>query len=115
MLKREDILSMVPGRELDALVAEKVMGWKYKRMTGYKEDAFESSDLKLVFVSDWTPSSYIHLAWKVFEKGDFDKEKSSIVHGSMGQWTCHFDDVSSNACSTAPLAICRAALLAVME
>jgi hypothetical protein len=100
MLKREDILSMVPGRELDALVAEKVIGRR----------------------SSWTPyfpSIDIADGWEVIEK--MKKRNWRIaLNFEDDKWTALFYwDPNKQACEavagTAPEAICKAALLAVME
>src|SRR5512139_113235 len=89
-MKREEILNMPAGREMDALIAEKVMGWhkgKYHFYDGtsinevvsdwldseghYKcgigtEDGFEDNeDFHLL---RWHPSESILWAWEVVEK-----------------------------------------------
>jgi hypothetical protein len=56
---------MKPGRELDALVAEKVMGMSHKEMWGindYREDGSP------VYMPDFPSySEDIHAAWEVVE------------------------------------------------
>lgn len=96
------------GPELDALIAEKVM--------------------------EWTPQSYflgppfstnIAAAWTVVEKlwaagKDFDLENFNQPGGGQG-WRARFMRTTKNQdtviafASTAPLAICRAALKAVIN
>lgn len=123
------ISAMKPGRELDALVAEKVMGWEIwngqwsdkqtKELTGYDVGRFS-----------FNPSSNISAAWEVVEKVaviPFSISKIYTRYGGHG-WSVNwclegYDcDNCDNDChkeceinaKTAPEAICKAALLAVM-
>lgn len=101
-MTREQIMAMPAGPELDALVAEKVMGLK-PACRPY--------------------STSIEAAWEVV--GELmDAKRLFIMHGGFGDdfEVCFNPDIEDSApddlwvkCSTAPLAICRAALLSVME
>ncbi len=98
-----DIREMKAGRELDALVAEKVMG-QYFRNEWYK------------LYNDTIPcySTDISAAWKVVEK--IKKEFVGISDPlNCNIWECSFTFKTSALGETAPLAICRAALLAMEE
>lgn len=108
MLTREDILKMEPGRELDALVAKHVM--------------FPRHTHPLSEVKGWCQkySADISAAWEVVEKiSKKDNVKFSIDfdYSVNGKWNAGFNynsgSYAGNAAVTAPLAICRAALLAV--
>jgi hypothetical protein len=103
-MTREDILAMPAGRELDALVAEKVMGYKY------------TSDFDRLF----KPSTDISAAWEVVEKFNTYRMQKlrdndhRLVDGKVHQ--CFLGKNGNCAYGhTAPEAICKAALLAVLE
>ena len=118
---------MNPGRELDALVAEKVMGWWW----GDDESPagagwYEHDDPKRA--RDWSPSQNIADAWEVVEKlvaDGFSPDLLHMPHQPESSWTCHIDNslgdtktyigIPVAACSgkTVPHAICLAALKAV--
>lgn len=149
-MNRDDILKMEAGREIDALVAEKVMGWKpwleqrgeYTYIIWQKpndrEPWFRSRDWKSlqknyepfegkydphkhIEILNFKPSTDISAAWELI------KEMSA-----KGYW-CYMGTLSSESYAVftkeslvplekgrasvydLPLAICRAALLAVME
>lgn len=92
--------TMPAGPELDRLVAERVMGWG--PCTG-------------VDLEQWHPSTDIAHAWEVVERvrGGIG---FSIQRCEMLGWLCWFRSASDNVAraDTAPLAICRAALLALI-
>ncbi|TGE35902.1 hypothetical protein E4K67_22560 [Desulfosporosinus fructosivorans] len=50
-MTRDEILAMVPGRELDALVAEKVFGWT-GRKTVYRWDDRKKHERPLIIFTD---------------------------------------------------------------
>lgn len=108
---RDKILSMAAGRELDALVAEKVMGVP---VTANKKR------FKYTHIAPF--STNISAAWEVVEKIDPDNRIliSDVIGGGF---TCYIkwyrggiDTMLVTATSpTAPEAICKAALLAVLD
>jgi hypothetical protein len=106
-MTRDEILAMQPGFSLDELVAINVMG-KENNKTVWGQKPFE-------------PSRNISAAWEVQEKL---QEHGGMVLGSYGsksgaRWFAVQTTVGSKeinvTCHTAPEAICKAALLAVME
>lgn len=127
---------MKAGRELDALVAEKVMGfkehpipWLNKEQTVLAPDCVEVSPhtarigcSTLLFVPHYSTS--IADAWQVWEKMKTLKHNIKVELASSGeypeetevgvQW---FDDIEGYGpfycLGTAPLAICKAALKVV--
>ena len=126
-MTRNEILNMPAGREMDALVAEKVMGWSrgtyHSDGVDYLRDPEGTSHLNVPQYS-----TDIAAAWQVVEK---IRTKYPVIRISTGDlmgkyWQCHMADAwrevsheddsdwFANA-PTAPLAICRAALLAVMD
>lgn len=119
---------MIAGRELDALVAEKVMGWTkatlHDEVSG-PEQYWCSGKVAHVLVDSWTPSAFIHYAWKVVEKLAKDGKHLALqapgstdmneCYRTFPKWTADFEfrlDSEAEA-DTAPLAICLAALKAV--
>ena len=117
-----DIDTMPAGREMDALVAEKVMGWEFApeltKATGsdcWMEWNEDKSDYRVR--GCWIPSASIAAAWEVVEKlkhlgftlGFLSNEDErlqwdvSFGPNGMSEKNCVYED-------TAPLAICRAAL-----
>lgn len=112
-MTRDEILKMPAGREIDALVAteifgvevefEKIAGEPYAKGKGYSIPQYSYR------ISD---------AWDVVEKLAGEAEEIDVAH-SMDGWTCllwFFRERSRihALADTAPLAICRAALLAVL-
>jgi hypothetical protein len=106
---------MEAGRKLDALVAEKVMGWKDKVLTTEDEGIAIIESFDNIF--KFSPSTNIADAWKVVEK---IQEKFWIKLVGYGEgFICTLTGKGDNTLktavdeTTAPLAICLAALEAV--
>lgn len=120
-MTRDEILALKPGRELDALVAEKVMGWTYGHPCPEGMDCLHWVDEKGE-VRDYKPPQYstdISAAWEVFEKNGYYGNVSYMgVEYVCTLWSKWDDeglgvDVTATG-NTAPEAICKAALLAVI-
>lgn len=122
-MNRDEILAMEPGRELDALVARKVMGWMQSWSPSGKCEAwFERQDdgsMRGKHDIGWNPSKSISAAWEVVEKITKKAEEEGggpiveLTHD--GDWHAKIGKLRAMA-RTAPEAICKAALqLAVME
>ena len=133
---------MKPGRELDALIAEKIMGWEFHNAYAGERYLFPPHLIEFVqssismksglmeFVPPAPPyySTDIKDAWKVIEEMESRKfilRLQSPAYMSY-RWTALFqnkcisdDDFIDRANSfhfnTAPLAICNAALMALGE
>lgn len=109
-LTREQVLSMDAGRELDALVAEKVMG--LTNLHWMSGQLHYGAEHEMNLLPDY--STDISAAWEVVEKmGDCLHLKE---HGAEGEWEalfCGFSESKAHG-ETAQLAISRSALLAVM-
>lgn len=113
-MTKEEILAMRPGRELDDLTAKKVMGLK---LCGDTTQTF------VLRINTYFPvrcySSIISAAWEVVER----------LEGMNAKWVCSNKDdgyefwiggdsdhlVAVVKCKTLPEAICKAALIAVLE
>ena len=127
-----NIDEMEAGRELDALVAEKVMGFYWRDVNEHQralcppgiDDFFEilwGEDLDK-YVPDY--STDITAAWLVVEKHPHyfilsrtNDWRGPGMLGDPKKWVCRFyaPERFKVVADTAPLAICRAALKAVQE
>ena len=126
---------MKAGRELDALIAEKVMGFCLHTLGGTHDLTHAESecrrcekmipDEEFFKHKDWSPSTRIADAWLVVEKLEkhddvvlFSITRKSEITDEL-QWFAKFRKVLGNQhdyivrAATAPLAICLAALKAV--
>lgn len=114
------------NREIDKLIAEKVMGWRVFKTTEEWQKAGSPTGQKIT-VLDQTPkfeiphySTDIAAAWQVVEKMHSDgnhvqvwrNKNNNFWRASMrfehGKWGKYFTQAN-----TAPLAICLAALKAI--
>ena len=130
-MTRDEVLAMKPGRELDALVAEKVMGWRKKTLPGggggFTAWVDENEKvMKLISNSTMSetcyrcdyfrPSTDIAAVWEVEEEIDKRNlrvaycQALQIVIRSQKDYVTTFDYVHAS-----PADRCKAALLAVME
>jgi hypothetical protein len=135
-MSRDEILSMEAGREIDALIIDRFIepeppkdnlkslreksddDWIYSEFYTYSRGGLWKVDIGLdvdKIFPDWEPaiepSSDMTAAWQVVEKLDmpFYLERKDDWFAMFGDEL----DYSANA-DTAPLAICRAALLAMI-
>lgn len=131
-MTKEEIMEMKPGPEFDILITEMVMGWKrIAPVSWWKCGA--TFALKNAFGTIKCPkcqiSSYsqdIEAAWEVVEKM-MSKEYRYVLKGNFrgnGKHWCGFDNqewvdhnplFQSPLCDTLPLAICKAALIAITQ
>ena len=118
-MNRDDILKMEAGPELDALVAEHVMGWEWRNLScgwlGVGTNEFIPSET-------WAPSTDMAAAWMVLEvlrnmffstkiiMWDHTESVVIICRPRQGHDEC-LPDLEVEA-RTLPLAICRATLFA---
>ncbi|MCI3922455.1 hypothetical protein MO973_19670 [Paenibacillus sp. TRM 82003] len=119
-MTRDEVLAMEPGRELDALVARKVMGWMQAWSPSGKCEAwFEQQDdgsMRGIHDLGWNPSKSISATWEVAEKFETIDVKRFVT--DKGLWFCGITENNKwyrSFAPTAPEAICKAALLAVMD
>lgn len=114
-MTREEILALPAGPELDALVAKFVMDFKEINPQA-SEPYWVRPDGRCQFMAEFRPSMDIAAAWEVAEKLARRNQVSVGYSPILKEWAANFtdDDEDSQWADTAPLAICRAALLAVM-
>lgn len=121
---------MQAGRELDALIAERVMKWKPEVLNphlpvgspgrGTEYVYWRLEDGMLSSMSRWHFSTDIAVAWEVVERLTSQNKGVFIsrYHSASDWWVCikwrdGVDFVYDRSASTVPLAICLAALAAV--
>lgn len=112
-MNRDEILNMPAGREMDTLIVEKVMGLK----VDYEFDEPHVPSLRDKY-DEWgylpNYSTDILAAWEVVE--ELKGLKPILNYDPQSQkWYMRLNGGSYCSADTAPLAICRVALLAVME
>ncbi len=135
-MKRDEILAMEAGRELDALVAEKVMGWERRTYwVGSSHPEYHQEERQGLFgpeglkrVDRMHPySTDIADAWEVASAWEYNW----TINRDVGKCGEEYETVGDRlfrvilsapgmpmagvTAETGPLAISRAALLAVME
>lgn len=104
------------GKEMDALIAEKVMGWRYNSLG----DAWIRKNTLALGCEKFQPSTKIEHAWFVVEKlcnetgCDIVKVCKRDPELLRGEWSCNFGRGFEAFADTVALAICRAALQTVI-
>lgn len=115
-MTREEILAMPAGRELDALVAEKVFGKNIQWTFGDEWTDSYPVDVDDVIVDHY--SIDISASWELIsnitDKSERERCGPCVHVEHDGDWHARIGRVHAMA-NTAPLAICRAALLTTME
>jgi hypothetical protein len=136
-MTREEIIAMEPGRKLDTLVAEKVMGltvYHYDKdveencyymlmdTEGFPFEPFggEKETEEEAWLSCFYYSTDISAAWEVVEKIKKDLDWWIVLNSEGEKWIALFYwDKYQIACEceaeTASEAICKCALMAVMD
>ena len=122
-----EIDKLEAGGGLNALVAEKVMGWHkgrqyYPESTSWYGGWNSTEDGHCHYVAPidkWSPSNSISTAWEVIEAiRRMGNRNLLVIQWSSQEWDASFCYVNGKSMGrgrapTAPLAICRAALKAV--
>ena len=140
-MTREEILAMDPGYEMDVLIATKIMGIKFPAVEEMKTEAYEQWKIQahcrhfLMGFEAWIEngefkyryktklySTMISAAWEVVEKFPLvDLSRIEFIEGEVTYEAKFWNDFAEGtepyelSAKTAPLAICRCALLAVLE
>lgn len=112
---------MKAGRELDALVAEKVMGWKRHDLGPINGVRWVNKDGRIIDTEHpFTYSTDIAAAWEVVEKMEKDGWQASghMSATETGYWNFQFTKINEQKqfyalTKTVPYAICLAALKAI--
>lgn len=128
MTQTRSLSDLQAGRDLDALIAEKVLGWKWIKIAGLRllvpPNFNNRGGISLMSRKDpyqFLPhfSTSIQIAWQVVEKFDFWDLTKTIsgeyraklrrkVDGKVAGYV-----LGESTAPTAPLAICLAALAAL--
>ena len=97
-----------PGRELDILIAEKVMGYEKVGSNWAKKIFNENGTFDLVYVNLKPYSTSIGCAWEVLNKFP----RWTLERNGKGKYICLIpaERIFLYVSSTAPMAICLAAL-----
>jgi hypothetical protein len=121
-MTREQIEQMPAGREMDTLIAERVLGWTFHPSSFEQAEPSEwRKDGRKIWAAPFTPSVNIAAAWEVFDPMHVPLEKSQegtwLVYrperkGETGEW---LGITILGRADTAPLAICRAALILALH
>jgi hypothetical protein len=111
-MNREEILNMPAGIEMDAMIGAKIFG--------IKQEEHSWSDLSGNQVTLGYFSTDIAAAFEVVEKlcreNGCDVVKVCKRDPELwGEWSCNFGLGAEAFADTAPLAICRAALLTITK
>ena len=131
-MTKEEILGVKAGPELDLLITEKILGWKRSDSPafwkcGAKFALMDRQGYKICPKCQvYGYSTEIERAWEVVEKM-MAKGYNYTIRGNFegnGKHWCGFDHQNwadsnpifqSPLCNTLPMAICKAALIAVLE
>lgn len=122
-MTREEMLAIEPGKDLDALIAEKIMDYKIGFLSdyGFKKE-FER---KVIALPDGRYdnincySTNMSAAWEVVDKlaKDYYQVEISVVEGISvcNIWRSDILLIATHEGYFAPEVICKAALLAVLD
>lgn len=111
-----NIDTMSAGREMDALVAKKVMGYVTLRVQGGEVWSWGDGRWRL---KTWSPSTDIAAAWEVVARLNtlgihlWAVGQEDALPGWQADFGRNWQSAHQAWADTAPLAICRAALKAV--
>ena len=119
-MTRDEILAMKPGRELDALVMRIVFNAEKKDIGDECYWVSEFDGEEVCWPRWFSPSTDIAAAWEVFElngtQGIIAYQGVEYICTLFAKWDENGHAVHVKATGgTAPEAICKAALLAVMD
>jgi len=129
-LTHEQIDAMEAGREMDALVAELVMGWFCDRRGVYHSSPSDDSLFGVLWSNDgeecdlFEPSTDIAAAWQVVEKLlskdyevhiEVDKDDCAVTIWHDPDNSSYWIEIAGADSKSTPLAICRAALKVVCD
>jgi hypothetical protein len=120
---REEILAMSAGEKLDELIAEKIMGWKHGDKDRGDMGWYPPKGFARVSVDEFSTS--ISAAWEIVEKFSYTYlwRWDNATHYTMPngmKWECKLSDKGGTFDNmaygiTAPEAICKAALISLLE
>lgn len=116
-MNKDEIEKMDAGREMDDLIATEVMEWAIGDR-GAHYIGNDGHNVCFIIAGDFQPSTNISAAWDVVKKLIADDDNLDIdLSTTFLGWKCEISNSSRNTFigrdPSAPLAICRAALLAM--
>lgn len=114
-MTKDEILNLPAGRGMDMAVIRDVLKWKHVHTDDF---AYVYINPKYGAVINFSPSTDIAAAWDVIESmraGKFSFSVISAMHGILVEFVTLYGKLKRFRATapTAPLAICRAALLTV--
>lgn len=125
-MNQDGIRNMSAGLIMDGLIAERI--FKFENIKEFKSELsgrtfsgwLDNKNKSVIRPEFWSPSENIESAFEVLAKIAYP---FSLNKDALGKWSCAFDIggrdeyrwVEVDECETAPLAICRAALLATLD
>ena len=114
-MTRDEIMAMVPGREMDALVAEKVMMWTKDADGSYwLADTYSIRTWEQTSYPGFQSSTDIAAAWEVVEKLKERNEYISVHVLREGKYmACTLEDEAE--ADSPQEAICKLALTIVIK
>jgi len=107
-MTKDEILAMKPGRELDALAGDIVMGWGRGAWR-----PFEEITPGVMRSEQFKPSTRLTDAWELVEKMNSPYIIASTEDGDQS-WV-HFGNEANAAVGEVTEAICKAALIAKLS
>ena len=117
-MTHDEILALPAGPELDAVMARKVMGFELAPADDEGFRWWDGPNRKCYLYEENTfhPSTEIEAAWTVIKKMQMETTSFGVYWNPEGWYAC-FDDGNRHYgyAEKAPLAICRAALLTILE
>lgn len=110
-MTREEILTMEPGRELDALIEQHVFGKRVEWIQDEVTDPYPIVPAEYGYIVE-NYSSDISAAWEVVEK----RNRWFSLQWNGLEYVCEIgiDAPCKIGAKSAPEAICKAALLAIL-
>jgi hypothetical protein len=112
-MNKAQILDLSVGRQIDTMIAEKVMGWEKDRAY----DRYIKESGSTIYTNELDFSTEIDAAWRIVNKL-FSVGVLFFLSRDDVHWVATFNKRGKNyhaSADNAPLAICRAALLVVSE
>lgn len=121
-MTRDEITNMSAGREMDELTAFHVMDWgkRVTALSGIELYVNKETGKDMIGVDLWQPSRFIVYAWQIVDRMEGELRLHEVMKFTgQWMWQAEFHQPGSKTkmvrARTATLAICRAALLEVMD
>ena len=117
----QDEIEKLSNEQIDILIAEKVLGWncvEFDKIEPYDPDGMWLDEKNVFHHNEFMPSLFISAAWEVVESQRIWSVTIENLPDHPREIVCRFYKPFTGfhffaVAETAPLAICRAALLAL--